>query len=58
MPDSSWFHRWPDFTQTNYKDQVLFDPYATVSDKKVMSDGWWTSSGSRPAEEKQKPILD
>jgi glycosidase len=44
MPDSSWFHRWPDFTQTNYKDQVLFDPYATVSDKKVMSDGWFVRS--------------
>jgi glycosidase len=44
MPDSSWFHRWPDFTQTNYKDQVLFDPYATVSDKKVMSNGWFVRS--------------
>ena len=41
MPDSSWFHRWPKFTNTSYKDQVLFDPYATASDKKVMSDGWF-----------------
>ena len=23
MPDSSWFHRWPMYTQTNYKDQAL-----------------------------------
>jgi glycosidase len=41
MPDSSWFHRWPKFTNTNFKDQVLFDPYAAASDKKVMSDGWF-----------------
>ncbi len=41
QPDSSWFHRWPSFTQTNYKDQVLFDPYASKKDKTVMSDGWF-----------------
>jgi glycosidase len=44
MPDSSWFHRWPVFTQTNYKDQTLFDPYASTSDKKIMSDGWFVRS--------------
>jgi glycosidase len=41
MPDSTWFHRWPSYTQTNYKDQALFDPYAAVADKKIMSDGWF-----------------
>lgn len=41
MPDSTWFHKWPKYTQTTYKDQVLFDPYASVSDKKLMSDGWF-----------------
>ncbi|HMP87462.1 MAG TPA: alpha-amylase family glycosyl hydrolase, partial [Lacibacter sp.] len=41
MPDSTWFHRWPTFTQTNYKDQVLFDPYASELDKKIMSKGWF-----------------
>jgi glycosidase len=44
MPDSTWFHSWPRFTQTNYKDQVLFDPYAADSDKKIMSDGWFVRS--------------
>lgn len=42
MPDSTWFHKWPRFTQTTYKDQPLFDPYASVIDKKLMSDGWFT----------------
>ncbi len=23
QPDSTWFHRWPKFTQTNYKDQIM-----------------------------------
>ncbi|MGI8598696.1 MAG: glycoside hydrolase family 13 protein [Chitinophagaceae bacterium] len=41
MPDSTWFHRWPRYTQTTYKDQPLFDPYASVTDKKLMSDGWF-----------------
>lgn len=41
MPDSSWFHRWPSFTQTTYKDQVLFDPYASKKDVQLMSDGWF-----------------
>ncbi len=44
MPDSSWFHRWPTFTQTNFKDQTLFDPYAAKLDKKIMSDGWFVST--------------
>ncbi|RXK61890.1 alpha-amylase [Lacibacter luteus] len=44
QPDSTWFHRWPKFTQTNYKDQALFDPYAAMVDKKIMSDGWFVTS--------------
>ncbi|HUC82658.1 MAG TPA: glycoside hydrolase family 13 protein [Flavisolibacter sp.] len=44
QPDSTWFHRWPKYTQTSYKDQVLFDPYASPSDKKIMSDGWFVPS--------------
>jgi glycosidase len=42
MPDSSWFHWWPVYTNTTYKDQVLMDPYASASDRKRMSDGWFT----------------
>jgi neopullulanase len=44
MPDSTWFHRWPVYTQTSYKEQPLFDPYASEKDKKVMSDGWFVPS--------------
>jgi hypothetical protein len=44
MPDSSWFHKWPVYTNTTYKDQVLMDPYAAAIDRKKMSDGWFVRS--------------
>ncbi|HRD58647.1 MAG TPA: alpha-amylase family glycosyl hydrolase [Ferruginibacter sp.] len=40
-PMNNWLHHWDSFTQTSYKDQVLFDPYASAIDKKIMSDGWF-----------------
>jgi glycosidase len=44
MPDSTWFHKWPVYTNTTYKDQTLMDPYASAIDKKKMSDGWFVPS--------------
>jgi neopullulanase len=41
-PMKDWLHQWPTFTQTNYKDQTIFDPHAAASDTKKMSDGWFT----------------
>ncbi len=40
-PMHDWLHEWPSFTQTTYKDQTLFDPYAAPSQTKQMSDGWF-----------------
>jgi neopullulanase len=42
QPMKDWLNQWPKFTQTNYKDQVLFDPYASAKEQKIMSDGWFT----------------
>lgn len=42
LPMKDWLHQWDKFTQTNYKDQTLFDPYAAAIDKKKMADGWFT----------------
>ena len=42
-PSKDWLHQWPSFTQTSYRDQPLFDPYASASDRKKMSDGWFTT---------------
>jgi hypothetical protein len=41
-PMKDWLHQWPKYTGTTYKDQPLFDPYGAPSDKKIMSDGWFT----------------
>ncbi|HEY0058289.1 MAG TPA: glycoside hydrolase family 13 protein, partial [Flavisolibacter sp.] len=43
-PSTDWLHQWPSYTNTTYKDQVLFDPYASSWDKKRMSDGWFVQS--------------
>ena len=40
-PMKNWLHEWPSYTQTSYRDQVLFDPYASPSQKKIMTDGWF-----------------
>lgn len=41
-PMKDWLHEWPAYTGTNYKDQVLFDPYSSTADKTKLLDGWFT----------------
>ena len=41
-PMKDWLHQWNEYTNTNYKDQTIFDPYASGKDKKQMTDGWFT----------------
>jgi len=40
-PMKDWLHHWPSFTQTTYKDQTAFDPYAAPSETKQLQDGWF-----------------
>jgi glycosidase len=42
MPMKSWLHQWPRYTNTTYKEQTMFDPYASDIDTKKMVDGWFT----------------
>lgn len=42
-PEKDWLHQWPQYTQTNYKEQTIFDPYKANKDSKKMSDGWFTT---------------
>ncbi len=44
MPSKDWFHQWPTYTGTSYKDQPLYDPYAAPSDKKITADGWFAKT--------------
>ncbi len=43
MPMKSWLHQWPAYTNTSYKDQAIFDPHGSLVDKKIMTDGWFTT---------------
>jgi len=42
LPEKSWLHQWPKYTQTNYRDQPLHDPHASEMDRKLSGDGWFT----------------
>lgn len=42
QPMKDWLHQWDTYTNTTYKDQTLFDPYASKKDFKQMADGWFT----------------
>ena len=42
MPMKDWVHNWDSYTNTTYKDQAAFDPYASAIDKKKLVDGWFT----------------
>ena len=41
-PMKDWLHQWDTYTNTTFKDQVVFDPYASKKDVKQMVDGWFT----------------
>ena len=41
MPMKDWVHQWPEYTNSNFRDQAVEDPHASVADKKKMLDGWF-----------------
>lgn len=41
LPMHDWINQWDTFTRTNYRIISLLDDYASASDKKLMSDGWF-----------------
>ena len=55
MPSKDWVHQWPSFTKTTYKDQVIFDPYASQTDRKAMTDGWF--DGHMPDMNQNNPFV-
>jgi glycosidase len=44
LPMKDWLNQWPRYTNTNYRESPLFDPYAAAADRKQMSDGWFVPS--------------
>jgi glycosidase len=42
LPSDDWVNQWEDgFTRTNYRTSSLMDMYASESDRKRMTDGWF-----------------
>jgi glycosidase len=41
-PMHDWLNQWPAFQGPNHREEVLFDPYSSAYDKKIMLDGWFT----------------
>ncbi|MFT3679037.1 MAG: alpha-amylase family glycosyl hydrolase [Ferruginibacter sp.] len=42
-PMKDWLHNWDEYTNTSFKDQTMFDPYASKKDYKIFADGWFTT---------------
>lgn len=41
MPFPNFIHRFDTFTRTNYRANVIVDPYASQYDKKMFNEGWF-----------------
>ncbi len=54
-PMADWLNEWPTYTQTSYKDQTVFDPYASAEDKKKMVKGWFVPT--MPDMNEQNPYV-
>ncbi|MES1221273.1 MAG: glycoside hydrolase family 13 protein, partial [Bacteroidota bacterium] len=42
-PAQDWFNQWPVYTNTTYRDQPLIDPYASIHDRDIALNGWFTT---------------
>ncbi|OYW81023.1 MAG: alpha-amylase, partial [Sphingobacteriia bacterium 32-37-4] len=40
-PAKDWINHWPTYTNTNHRDEAIFDAMGNAADKKVMLDGWF-----------------
>ena len=43
LPMKDWLHQWSSFTQTSYKDQPIYDAYASQKDRNITQDGWFNN---------------
>lgn len=41
-PVKDWLHEWPTYTNTNWRDATQFDLHVAASEKKLMTNGWFT----------------
>ncbi len=41
QPAPDWFHQWPGYTRSNFRDAAFNDPYASTMDRKLFGEGWF-----------------
>lgn len=41
LPSSDWINQWEEYTETNHRKAITQDPYASKSDTKIFTDGWF-----------------
>jgi len=41
LPSDDWIHQFPEFTRSNYRSEVVTDPYASEIDKNLQQNGWF-----------------
>lgn len=42
QPTKDWFNTWPTYTETTHKEQPIMDTHGTETDRKAVTDGWFT----------------
>ena len=40
-PAPDWFHQWPSFTRSNFRDAAFNDPHGATADRKLFGEGWF-----------------
>lgn len=43
LPAKDWLNQWPTYTNTSYREHSLPDIYSSAYDKKITTDGWFTT---------------
>ena len=41
LPMKEWLNQWPSYQGTHHREEVFMDPYATKSEQKIMTEGWF-----------------
>lgn len=55
LPAKDWLNQWATFTQTSHARMSVQDPYATASDRRAFSDGWFEPN--MPDLNQRQPVL-
>ncbi len=44
LPSQDWINQWPEYTKSNFRGGVVFDPYASDYDRDIFQKGWFDTN--------------